>query len=208
MSEELTQLFGSHLVDLTLLDSGCIIVDAGASTGAFIRDIKARVSNPIIYAIEPGKKNFYELHSSFLTSKTTIVFIEAALVGKNRGDSMTFYDKGSLREWGNVNNLYASRPGKQYSVNTISLERLSAILPGGRISYLKMDIEGSEEEVVEDMTEETAKKIHQISMELHEVSHVKMAEKLAKIGYHTIYKGGELYAVYHGVGQGISEVIG
>jgi FkbM family methyltransferase len=190
------------------LKSGSVIVDAGASTGAFIRDIKARVSNPIIYAIEPNKKNFKELHNAFLTTKTTILFIEAALVGKSHKEPMTFYAKHGLPEWGNVNNLYPSRPGEQYDVTVISLERLLTILPGGKIDYLKMDIEGSEAEIVEDMTEETAKKIHQISMELHNVSHVKMALKLSRLGYHTIYKNGELYAIYNGVGQGISEVIG
>jgi FkbM family methyltransferase len=208
MESNLTKLFGSHLVDLTHLDSGSVIVDAGASTGAFINDIKQRVSNPIIYAIEPSKENFRELQGKFLTTKTTIIFIESALVGSHCDKKMTFYAKHGLPEWGNVNNLYASRPGKIYEINTIDLNRLLSIIPNGKIDYLKMDIEGSELEVVEDITEEIAKNIHQISMELHGVSHEKMSLKLARLGYHTIYKNGELYAVYNGVGKGISEVIG
>lgn len=192
MENNLTTLFGSHLVNLSLMPgNGSVIVDAGASTGAFIKDIRTRVRNPIIYAIEPDRDNIqklvYLLH---------IVLINSALVGKDRGKEITYYHKFGLPEWGNVNNLYPGRNGEKYPVKTINIDDLLFSI-GRDIDYLKMDIEGSEEEVVFDLTEETAKRIKQISMELHGISHVKMSNKLERLGYKTIYKDGEMYAVYN-----------
>jgi len=188
MSEALTELFGSHLVDLQMLGNEPIIVDAGASTGAFIKDIREKVKNPKIYAIEPCKNNQLEL----VTFKRLTIF-DAALVGKHRPETMTFYEKSGLPEWGNVNNLYPNRKGSQYEVFTITIDKILSVVDAGHIDYLKMDIEGSEEEVIYDLTPQTAKRISQISMELHGVSFVKMTDLLQSLGYQTTYKNGELY---------------
>jgi FkbM family methyltransferase len=177
------------MVDLTCLDSGCIIVDAGASTGAFIRDIKAKLANPIIYAIEPSKGNIIDLMKIL-----GIAIVNAALVSKTRPTYMTFYAKTGLPEWGSVNTIHKSRKGIEYQVFTTTIDRILAMIPKDRnIDYLKMDIEGSEQEVVDDLTPETAKRILQISMELHEVAPKGMIQKLEKLGYEVTFRNGELY---------------
>jgi FkbM family methyltransferase len=188
MQETLTTLFGNHMVDLTVLNSGCIIIDAGASTGAFIRDIKEKLANPIIYAIEPSSGNMNNLMEI-----NGLVLINAALVGKGRPEYMTFYEKTGLPEWGSVNTIHKSRKGREYPVPTITIDRILSIIHDGHIDYLKMDIEGSEQEVILDLTPETAKRIHQISMELHNVSVKAMTSKLESLGYETTFKTGELY---------------
>jgi len=190
MREKLTKLFGSHLVNLNLLPDDAIVIDAGACEGRFIEDIQARIKNPYIYAIEPSILNIKKLEES---KYMKIQLIKAALVGAKEPKEMVFNHIEGKPEWGNVNNLYVNHSSTIYKVNTINLDALLDMIPKKTIHYLKMDIEGSEVDVVGDMNESTADRIEQISMEVH-IHQIKMTKKLEAIGYKTFWNEGELYA--------------
>ncbi len=191
MKDSLTTLYGSHLIDLGVLPDAPVIIDAGACEGCFIEDIQNRIVSPYIFAIEPSIKNIKALEQA--DSQQTVL-IRAALVGEKEPSEMRFYDINGLPEWGNVTGLYASKKHTEYIVETINLKDLLDTIPLETIHYLKMDIEGSEWDVVSDMNEGTAKRIEQISMEIH--SHLdKITEKLEAIGYKIFYEKGELYGV-------------
>ncbi len=194
MRDSLTKLFGSHLVNLDMLPDDAVIIDAGASVGDFIRDIRKRVKEPYIFAIEPNKNNALQLREI-----EGIIVYEAALVGEKEGREILFREINGLHEWGNVNNLYSNRNAIQYYVETINLKDLLDTIPIEPIHYLKMDIEGSESDVINDMNEDTASKIQQISFEIHDASRFKLASRLQDIGYITLYENGELYAVREGL---------
>lgn len=195
MREKLTKLFGSHLVNLDLLTDDAVIIDAGACFGNFIRDIWKHVKNPYIIAIEPNKDNFEFLSRSLIKVRT----INAALVGAKEEKELSFYHIDGLSEWGNVTGLYLYKAHTSYMVKTINLKDLLDSVPRETIHYLKMDIEGSEWDVVNDMNEDTTKRIQQISMEIHS-NGARIKAKLEDLGYKTYWGNsengqGELYAV-------------
>jgi FkbM family methyltransferase len=190
----LTKLFGSHYIDLEKMPKDAVIVDGGACIGNFINDIQEHIENPLIFAIEPNKQNIKVLKKK--DYEQTLI-IEAALVGSKFSSKglLPFNEFAGLPEWGNVNGLYKERKiSATYEVETIDIKELMGLLPTDTIDYLKMDIEGSEGDIIDDLTLEMAKKIKQMSMELHDISHVRVAEKLEGLGYEPKWMNGEMYA--------------
>ena len=193
MREKLTKLFGSHLVNLDMVPEDAVIIDAGACVGAFITDIRKHVKEPAIFALEPNKKNILELKKI-----GNIVVIEAALVGKKESKEMRFYEIKGFSEWGNVTGLYTNKKHTEYIVDTVNLKDLLQMIPPETIHYLKMDIEGSEWDVVNDMNLDTFRRIEQISIEIH-THPLKITKKLEDLGYRILFEKGELYAVREGL---------
>ncbi|MGR3301863.1 MAG: FkbM family methyltransferase [Candidatus Scalindua sp.] len=189
MKDSLTKLFGSHLIDLSILPDNPVIIDAGACVGHTVRHLQSHIKDPSIFAIEPNTANIKELKQI-----EGIVVVEAALVAEKEPREMRFYEIERLPEWGNVTNLYTNKKHKSYLVETISLKALLATIPLETIHYLKMDIEGSEWDVVKDMDAETVERIEQLSMELH-VHPIEITKRLELLGYKTFKEKGELYAV-------------
>lgn len=166
MRDSLTKLFGNHLVNLDMLPDDAVIIDAGACVGEFIKDIQEHIKSPYIFAIEPNKENIKKLKPFFLSDNPILgVVIPATLVGAKEKNEMKFYEIEKLREWGNVTNIYTNKKHKSYMVATINLKALLDTIPLKTIHYLKMDIEGSEWDVVNDMNEDTAKRIKQMSID-------------------------------------------
>ena len=190
MREKLIKLFGSHLINLDMLPDDAVIIDAGACVGNFIKDIEKHVKNPYVFAVEPNRENVKKLREEF----NHPIIIEAALVGEKEKEEMLFSEIKNLPEWGNVTGLYHNRGHTSYTVKTVNLKELLYIIPIKEIHYMKMDIEGSESDVVSDMNEETAERIEQISMEIHG-NQIKITKKMEDLGYKTFFDNGELYAV-------------
>ncbi len=189
--------FGSHLVDFSIIPDNGVFIDAGACQGNFIDDIQKHVREPFIIAIEPNKENFKNLLEK---RYERILILGYALVGSCEPKRMKFDDFGDagLPEWGNVTGLYKTKRHITYDVDTIDIKEVLAYSPTGVVDHLKMDIEGSEYEVVADLTTSDAEKIIQISMEVHgrdEVQIAMMEAHLKIIGYRTQFEKGELYAV-------------
>lgn len=192
MKDKLTKLFGSHLINLSMLPDAAVVIDAGACVGNFIKDIQRHVKDPFVFAIEPSKGNIPEL--SKLIESGSILVGNFVLVGEKEPKEMPFREFPDRPEWGNVTGLYAPRKSKSYMVKTINLKKLLDVIPLDTIHYLKMDIEGSEWDVVNDMNEESFERIQQISMEIH-CHRMDITKKLEDIGYKTYYENGELYGV-------------
>jgi FkbM family methyltransferase len=189
--------YGGHLVDLELFPEKPLIVDAGAGWGKFNESLSSyifeynKMMNPYFFAIEPNKSNQETLKEA---DYPDTVIIEAALVGSEDPKAMDFVQFKGLRGWGNVNGLYATRPVQdKYKVRTIDLKELLAGIPCEIIDLLKMDIEGSECKVMADMTKEYAKRIRQITMEIHS-GRREITTKLEGLGYKVKFENGELYA--------------
>jgi FkbM family methyltransferase len=187
--------FGSHLVDFDMIPENGVFIDAGACEGNFIDDVIKHSVEPIIIAIEPNVHNYVGLSRKY----KTLPIIKAALVGSDEPRQMRFADftKVGLPEWGNVTGLYENRKPYHYDVRTITIRELLTMIPECPIHHLKMDIEGCEHGVVKDLTMEDAKRIQQISMEVHNGLQ-GMVEHLEGIGYHTKFENGELYATARG----------
>jgi FkbM family methyltransferase len=196
----------SHLVDLNLLNDNSIIVDGGCSYGSFIKKMREfdNTKNCIIHAIECRKSNMEILLKGNFPN---VVFHECALVGDNNDDVVEFDDiispNDKYHEWGNVKKLNRSTRLKNsnskikietYEVTTIKINDIFNKLSVDKIDYLKMDVEGTEGDIFETMTLSTAKKITQVSMEVHEnVNFENLIANLKKLEY-TI--GGDKHEVY------------
>jgi FkbM family methyltransferase len=190
--------YGGHLVDLELLPERPVIIDAGAGWGKFNESLSSQIleynnmMNPIFFAIEPNKNNIETLKEA---DYPDTVIIEAALVGSYRPRHMAF-QQFEMKGWGNVNGLYSEYTGRMvdnYEVVTINIKELLAAVPQHTVDLLKMDVEGSEEEIISDMTKEHAERIKQITMELHSGARA-ITTKLEALGYNVKFENGELYA--------------
>ncbi len=191
-SLETLKMFGSHLVNIDLFPEQPMIIDAGACQGNFIDDMYKWSETPFFFAIEPSSTNAMVLHKKY--QHNDIILIEAALVGSNEPKVMKFNEFEGLPEWGNVTGLYESRKHVTYEVETLDLKELLGMIPNETIHLLKMDIEGNEHGVVADMTRQQAKRIQQITMEVHSGLQA-MQGKLEWLGYNAKFENGELYAV-------------
>jgi FkbM family methyltransferase len=183
--------FGSHLVDFSIIPDDGVCIDAGACQGNFIKDIHEHVKNPYIIAIEPNRNNFDGLLKE---GWRQALLLQVALVGSGEPKRMKFAAFDHLPEWGNVSGLYESRKPYYYDVNTMTIREVLNYSGKDIIHHLKMDIEGCEHKVIKDLTEEDAKRIKQISLEVHNGLQ-GMMEHLEGIGYHVKFENGELYAV-------------
>lgn len=175
MEMNLTEISRSyqHFINLAMIDDNSIVVDAGACEGAFIENIRAyRQGNKCrIIAIEPNRGHAEQLRNRRLPGVTVL---EMALTGKDYGGKVLFYEHFELPEWGNIFKFFPTKNKKgeirsyqTYMVKTFMINDIFSELKIDRIDFLKVDIEGAEGEVLDEMTEETASKITQIFVEGH-----------------------------------------
>lgn len=180
----------NHYVELSHLDENSVVVDAGANIGKFVTALRSHIDCKII-SIECSKNNLLHLKN---VQQNNLIILENALVGNKRNVTMSEFvgqkKQDGTNKYHQWNNIYGNHENKgldatvnHYEVEGITLAEVLS-LAGGKVDYLKMDIEGAEYEVVESMTQEQADNIPQISMELHDSSKNKqLSEKLQSLGY-------------------------
>tara|TARA_R110002020_G_scaffold314362_4_gene529559 strand:+ start:4315 stop:4953 length:639 start_codon:yes stop_codon:yes gene_type:complete len=197
-----------HMIDFEAIPKNAIIIDAGVCKGDFIDELDNRldIKKFTIIGFEPSITNIEFVRSKFKNNKN-IHLEDKAIVGKDFPNTIKFYEyrNAGLEEWGNVMGLYQDSAKQknatqiEYSVETITIEKIFNLYDIPHIDYLKMDIEGTEFNLVETLTQETANKINQLSMEVHEDSNDAKKNKeaimnnLIKLGFDVHFELGELY---------------
>ena len=182
-----------HFINLDMIDDNSIVVDAGACEGAFIENIRAyKQGNKCrIISIEPNRGHAERLRNRRLPGVTVF---EAALTGKDYGDEVLFYEHFERPQWGNIFKFFPTKNKKgevrgyqTYMVKTLMINDIFSELKIDKIDFLKVDIEGAEGEVLDEMTEETASKITQIFVEGHksfpEIIVSDMERRLTVLGF-------------------------
>jgi FkbM family methyltransferase len=178
-----------------------IVIDGGANEGHFVEKLRELNVNAKIICVEPSKHNIDILRKKNFEN---IIIEESALLGINPPSSIIYTEIIGLSEWGGVkgkNTAAAIKRGCKtinYRVKAISLETLFKTYELGKIDYLKMDIEGAETDVILTMTKELASKIKQISFEVHNNDSNLLEKAMGDLGYDTIFKEGEIYAIFGG----------
>jgi FkbM family methyltransferase len=199
----------NHAIDFSRLNEKSIIIDAGAAVGGFVSEIRRRpqTKKSKVVCIECSKPNIEKFKNN---SFKNVVLMENALSDID-GKTLEFTEfKGGLKadghhryyQWGNTKDLYADQLKNQsikiekYKVETVSLNSLLAAHNITNIDYLKLDIEGSEYEVIGSLTPACPAHPLQISIELHiPDKNNHLMSHLNRLGY-TLerYGNNELYA--------------
>jgi FkbM family methyltransferase len=197
----------NHIINLDKIDDDSIIVDAGANVGLFIESMR-NYTNAKIYAIECSPTCCAHIEDA---AHSNIELIQKALVGELKG-SVTFteiegpptgdgYKK--YHQWGNIFGYHSTRfttdtpvQVNQYEVETVTLNNLLEQYKWRQIDYLKMDVEGSEYEIIESLKASEATSIRQISLETHiPAKNSVLISQLKSLGYKTeLFAFDEVYA--------------
>ena len=171
--------------------SGYPIIDAGSNIGNFIEKIRSMNIHSIIFAIEACNTYIDILKQQ---SFKNVILIPKALVGLNSSKKLIFTEIKGLPEWGSATDINEIRKrtfGKKRIQTLVETITLNDIIKKD-IDYLKMDIEGSETDVINTLTFEVAKKIKQISFEVHNNDGIKLEKILQKLGSSTFLKDSEI----------------
>lgn len=149
------------------------VVDVGAHIGIFT--CLAAIYADRVIAIEPSPDNFSLLKQNIkLNGFNNVIPIQIALSDKN--GTSTFF----LSEYGTgVHSLIPFNTNNVIAVKTCTMERLFEIYELDKVSFLKMDCEGCEYNVLKS-SRELFSKIDQIAMESHHGYTEEIAELLAK----------------------------
>ena len=189
MEVNLTEVL-CNFVDMSYIDDSSIIVDAGACIGLFIEDLRknAEASKCRVIALECNIDNVNVLVSKHLQN---VKVYNRALVGQDTPESTLFYQYLGFEQWGATRDRIELGPRrmsngvKKYMVRTVRINNIFDDLGVDYIDFLKMDIEGTELDVLDTMTHETASRIKQLSVEVHITMDYRppIKKKLEQLGY-------------------------
>jgi len=181
-----------HYVNINRLNDDSIIVDVGACEADVIKELRKhkQASKCKIFAIECDKLNIAELKKkNFLN----IEICEKALVGQDIEGPVKFFRHPRGPNWGSIELANITDRWRNatdiYDVKTLKINDIFNEFGIDKIDYMKMDIEGSEKMILETMSMETAKKIKQISAEIHwpnkgvKITMAWAKERFQKLGF-------------------------
>lgn len=169
------------------LGLGDTVVDVGANIGCF-SVLASRLVGPEgrVFAIEPEESTYRQLvRNIHLNGLTNVTPLKLAV-----GDS-----ERSITLHANSNRLFSSIfssvngqvvKGEDQIVQMITLDKLMDTYQIDQCNYLKLDCEGAEHQIVASLSQSIAKRIEQITLEVHKVpgyAGEALAAGLSGLGY-------------------------
>lgn len=140
-----------------------IIIDAGAHVGLYT--LLASVGAKTVIALEPDERMFEILSNNVgRNGLRNVVLLKSAL--SNENGSTRFYRRGNTQ----LGSIRSRKNIEPVMVDAISLERLlteSIRGPSRDVDLLKLDIEGSEFDVIQDSQDDTLDRVRRIVAEIH-----------------------------------------
>jgi FkbM family methyltransferase len=158
-----------------------VVVDVGANIGAFA--IFAAQWAKKIFSFEPEPENFRLLCANIELNGLKNVTPLRMAIAKKRG-KQDFYM--AEKQHSGTHSFFLHHYEKEIEVKTLSIEDLIEQESLAKIHFLKLDCEGSEVEIIEGLSLETAKKIEQIALEFHQMNDYSaedMVGKLTMLGF-------------------------
>ena len=140
-----------------------IVIDAGANVGLFTWLAKQNKAHRI-YSIEPDRHTFSYLEKNFKTDPS-VILINKAMTSNENGTKFYYSIGNSVANTTKANVL--TNYIEDY-VPTISLNSILKI--ENTVNMVKLDIEGSEFEVFDNLTASHFEKINQFFIEFHDIS--------------------------------------
>ena len=171
-----------------LLNEEIVVVDLGACRGEFINELENVFKIKKAILVEANPTNFKSLNP-----KENYVLYNKA-VSEISNQDITFYE--DTKSPYNGSKIFNYFNGIEHKIKTISLEDLMFENNIDYIDILKIDIEGSEYEVMTNISDECYSKIKQITVEFHDfvdpdlkVKTNEIITKLEMLGFNRISKG-------------------
>ena len=156
--------------------SGSIVFDIGAQYGDFSLLWEKR-NHAIVYAFEALHENYAEMQRDFALNKSSVHSIR------------TFVGNGNPIEFENTGTMATKKESINPRISTMRIDDFvnnSKVIP----SFVKIDVEGFEYEVLEGMVETLEKYRPKITMETHSKAlRKKCDEFLLEHGYEQWYEG-------------------
>jgi FkbM family methyltransferase len=140
-----------------------VVVDAGANAGLYT--IIAAISAKQVIAIEPDSQIFKTLSHNVSSNHLTNVVLKQSALSTTKG-SVGFYRRGNTQ----LGSIRTRKNVEPILVDTITLEQLpdeGPQAPGRRIDLLKLDIEGSEFDIIQFSDEKSLGRVQRIVAEIH-----------------------------------------
>lgn len=160
------------------MDFSGTVIDAGANVGFFTLLAKERGANKI-YSIEPDIRSFFYLERNF-RNDSSITLIQKALTTHLDGTKFYYAVAGTV-----ANNQYGGENFTEDFVPTITLDSILNI--EDKVNLVKLDVEGSEFDVVAKLTPQHFEKINQFFIEFHDIS-TALKTRLLDNGYKVEYR--------------------
>lgn len=185
------EIFFTQVYDFETDNPNPTILDCGANIGMASFYFKLKYPNSRIVCFEPGQttSNFLKNNLSKFNGMT---FISAGLSDRNGHGFLYHFKDLKDGEFSTDKNLYKEL---EYTKESVRLMKLSEFTKDLKVvDFLKLDIEGNEEKVLNDLdSAKQLEKIKQIMMEFHQHqgnSLVKILSILEKNNFKVIVSGG------------------
>ena len=160
---------------------GATVIDIGANVGCF-SILAARLAGPQgrVIAVEPDPSNYAQLVRNIALNRATNVTPYRVAMGGSDGSTLLFSsDASSL-----FSSTAAGASGRATEVEMLTLDSLMDRAGVARCDYLKVDCEGAEYAMLDALTPGAARRIGQVSIEVHVIPGHKPDEIHARLHAH------------------------
>lgn len=147
-----------------VIEKGDVVVDIGGNIGMFTRRALQRGASKVI-AFEPASKIFSCLLDN--TPRNLVECHKMAVAGTNGTITLRYDSSTGIGGASVVQDINHDESGSE-NVICMTLNRLFEIgvLPG-QIDFMKIDCEGAEKQIIDNLSEDNLKKIKKLAMEFH-----------------------------------------
>jgi FkbM family methyltransferase len=156
-----------------LFKNEIIVIDLGTCRGEFVDEINKQYKIKKAILVEANPTNF-----KMLTKKDNYVLYNR-LVSNKKNESLKFYEDPKSPY--NGSNKFNYFNGIEHNIETITLEEIISENGLDYVDILKIDIEGSEYDVMPSISDEILSKIRQITIEFHDFIDNNLKDKTENI---------------------------
>ena len=158
-------------------DDGCILVDVGCADDADLSVVMMERYSLKCYGVDPTKKHTSALKE--LEKKSNGLFTHLPYALGCSDEELTFYESannqsGSLRD-DHVN--ITQDEINEYKVQCLTIPNLLIRHDIQKVDYFKLDIEGAEYDLINNLTKDDIKNISQLFVEFHHVQIPKYTQQ-------------------------------
>jgi FkbM family methyltransferase len=140
------------------------IVDCGANIGISVLYFKHKFPDSEIWAFEPNPRSFEMLKRNIESNKIRNVRLFNCALGQHNGN-ITFYQP---TDDASVNGSIVEGYSESHAIQ-VEVVKLSELIEGRKVDLLKIDVEGSEQQVITDLQDGNAlNNVELIVLEYHQ----------------------------------------